>query len=425
MFFLRRFARRIVPKNSRTWLRKRFDDIQIWHWKFCWWQRRHFKSLDPPTKNGVLLIGYPRGEFGIGASLRLTALALEKSNVAFSIFDFNIISQASHRDTRLDKWITNLPEYKINIFCIGADQIPLLKKTLGENFFLNRYNILYGSWEFNHLPKKWVSHLEEMNEIWAMSNFVGQMFMSSTSHSVHVFQHPVTINIPESINRSQFKIQKNNFVFLFMFDFDSHVARKNPEAVIQAFEYAFPKSSQNSVSLVIKSINGDRHQKEYKTLEKLINKDSRIIHIQKVLPHEESAALINCCDCYVSLHRSEGFGLTIAEAMLLGKPVITTGYSGNMDFTKDETTLLVDYKLIPVEQGDYPYANNEIWAEPDVEQAGDYMKKLVSDRSFSYSFAKKGQELIRTDFSIKSIGEKYKNRIDEILLEKPLKQKES
>jgi len=422
MFFLRRFARRFIPKIIRAWLGKRFDDVLICYWKISWWQKRKFKSLDPPKKNGVLLIGYPRGEFGVGYSLRLTALSLKKAGVTFKVFDFNVVSQASHKDNRLDDWITYLPEFKINIFCIGVDQIQLLKKTLGKKFFQNRYNILYGSWEFNRLPKKWVIYLKEINEIWAMSNFVGQMFRNSTTNFVHVFQHPVVLDLAKSSNRSQFQIQNNNFVFLFMFDFDSHIARKNPEAVIQAFEYAFPKSSQNSVSLVIKSINSDRHIKEHKTLEKLIDGDSRIIHIQKVLPHSQNSALMQSCDCYVSLHRSEGFGLTIAEAMLAGKPVITTAYSGNMDFTTNENSLLVDYKLIPVQQGDYPYAKNEMWAEPNIEQAGDYMRKMVKNRNFYGQFAKKGQELIKTSFNIQTMGEKYKKRLELILNEKAMSQ---
>ena len=108
--------------------------------------------------------------------------------------------------------------------------------------------------------------------------------------------------------------------------------------------------------------------------------------------------------------------------MLIGKPVITTRYSGNLDFATDKTALLVDYKLVPVEKGDYPYANGEMWAEPDIEQAGDYMRKLVSDTNFACSFAKKGQELIRTSFSIESIGERYKNRLNLILQEKTIYQ---
>ena len=105
MFFLRRFARQIIPKVIRTWLGKGYDDVLIWYWKFRWLQRRKFKSLDPPKKNGVLLIGYPRGEVGIGSLLRFRALAVEEAGVPFKVFDFNPDSQASQKDHRLDKWL--------------------------------------------------------------------------------------------------------------------------------------------------------------------------------------------------------------------------------------------------------------------------------------------------------------------------------
>ena len=102
--------------------------------------------------------------------------------------------------------------------------------------------------------------------------------------------------------------------------------------------------------------------------------------------------------------------------MLTGKPVITTGYSGNLDFTTDQNSLLVDYQLVPVQMNyPYQYSKGEMWAEPDIEQAGDYMRKLVRDTNFACSFAKKGQELIRTSFSIESMGERYKNRLNLIL----------
>lgn len=402
-------------KKCRSWLGIKRDDILIWHWKFRWWKKRRFRPLELPKKKGVLLVGYPRGEFGIGSLLRLPALAFKEAEIPFGVFDFNPSSQASQNDNRLDEWLTHLPEYSVNIFCIGADQLPLLKKILGKQFFQGHYNILYGAWELSRLPEQLTGYLQGINEIWAMSSFMGQMFRRSTSLPVHDLQLPIVTYQSESICPSQLQIPKNNFVFLFMFDFDSHVARKNPEAVIEAFKLAFPGLSSIPVTLVIKSINGERHEKERNRLKNKIGCDSRILQIHEVLPHSINTALMKCCDCYVSLHRSEGFGLTMAEAMLLGKPVITTGYSGNMDFTTAETALLVDYKLVPVQPGDYPFSHGEMWAEPNVQQACEYMLNLVKDSTFAKSLAQKGQELIRTSFSTTTMGDRYKKRLRSFL----------
>ena len=415
MNFLLRFVRRLLPKKCRSWLGIKRDDILIWHWKFRWWKKRRFRPLELPKKKGVLLVGYPRGEFGIGSLLRLPALAFKEAEIPFGVFDFNPSSQASQNDNRLDEWLTHLPEYSVNIFCIGADQLPLLKKILGKQFFQGHYNILYGAWELSRLPEQLTGCLQGINEIWAMSSFMGQMFRRSTSLPVHDLQLPIVTYQSESICPSQLQIPKNNFVFLFMFDFDSHVARKNPEAVIEAFKLAFPGLSSIPVTLVIKSINGERHEKERNRLKNKIGCDSRILQIHEVLPHSINTALMKCCDCYVSLHRSEGFGLTMAEAMLLGKPVITTGYSGNMDFTTTATALLVDYELVPVQPGDYPFSHGEMWAEPNVQQACEYMLNLVKDSTFAKSLAQKGQELIRTSFSTTTMGDRYKKHLSSLL----------
>ena len=416
MNFLLRFVRRLLPKKCRVWLGKRRDDVLIWHWKFRWWQKRRFRSLELPTKKGVLLVGYPRGEFGIGSLLRLSALALKEAEIPFGVFDFNPSSQASQNDHRLDERLTHLPEYSVNIFCIGADQLPLLKKILGKQFFQGRYNILYGAWELSRLPKRWVVCLEGMNEIWAMSSFMGQMFRRSTSLPVYDLQLPVVLDQLETWSRTRFQIPENSFVFLFMFDFDSHVARKNPEAVIAAFKLAFPVSSSIPATLVIKSINSERHEKEWSCLKNKMDGDSRILQIHEVLPHSENTALMQCCDCYVSLHRSEGFGLTLAESMLMGKPVITTGYSGNMDFTNPETALLVDYKLVQVQPGDYPFSRGEMWAEPNIQQACEYMRELVEDSTFARPLAQKGVELIRNSFNTTAMGKRYKKRLSTLLM---------
>jgi hypothetical protein len=160
MNFLLRFVRRLLPKKCRSWLGKKRDDLLIWHWKFRWWKKRRFRPLELPKKKGVLLVGYPRGEFGIGSLLRLPALAFKEAEIPFGVFDFNPSSQASQNDNRLDEWLTHLPEYSVNIFCIGADQLPLLKKILGKQFFQGRYNILYGAWELSRLPEQLTVCLE-------------------------------------------------------------------------------------------------------------------------------------------------------------------------------------------------------------------------------------------------------------------------
>jgi glycosyltransferase involved in cell wall biosynthesis len=417
MNFLRRFARRFFPKSCRAFLGQIFDAVLIWHWKFRWWQKRGFRPIQSPKKKGVLLVGYLQGGFGIGSSLRLSALALKEAGVPFKVFDFNPRSHAIHNDDRLNSWLTQLPEYSINIFYIGVLQLPILKKTLGKQFFQNRHNILYGAWELERLPEKWMRYLEDIDEIWAMSSFVGQMFRRSTSLPVYDLQLPIVPDQLGSWSRTQFQIPENDFVFLFMFDFDSHLVRKNPEAVIEAFKLAFPQSSHIPVRLVIKSIHGERHEKESNRLKNKMKEDPRILQIHQELSHSENAALMQCCDCYISLHRSEGFGLTLAEMMLMGKPVITTGYSGNMDFTTPKTALLVDYQLVPVELSfPYEYSEGELWAEPNVQQASDYMRELVEDSTFARPLAQKGEELIRTSFSTTAMGERYKKRLSTLLM---------
>ena len=416
MKFLRRFARRFLPNSIRTYLLKLYDTVLIWQWKFRWWKKRGFRPIQSPTKNGVLLVGYLHGGLGIGSALRLSCLALKKAEVPFKVFDFNPRTHTTLIDDELKPYLTELPEYSINIFCIGLYQLPLLKKTFGKKFFQDRHNILYGAWELGKLPEHWVRYLENIDEIWGVSSFVGQMFRRSTSLPVYDFPYPIHSSQIGSWSRDQFQIPKNNFVFLFMFDFDSHVARKNPEGVIKAFKFAFPKANQTPVSLVIKSINTDRHLDKQKTIEEIIDGDTRIIQIHKVLSHNENKALIHCCDCYVSLHRSEGFGLTIAEAMLIGKPVIATRYSGNLDFTTDQNSLLVDYQLVPVQMNfPYQYSKGEMWAEPNIDQAGEYMQKILNDNKLANSLAEKGREMIRSSLSIKAIGERFKNRINTII----------
>ena len=124
--------------------------------------------------------------------------------------------------------------------------------------------------------------------------------------------------------------------------------------------------------------------------------------------------LVRCCDCFVSLHRSEGFGRGMAEAMYLGKPVIGTGYSGNLDFMNEENACLVRYKLKDVEEGQYPYGEGQVWAEPDMDHAMYLMQKLLADRDYGRKLGSVASRHMRQFFSYRAIGLRYQGRIESI-----------
>ena len=177
--FLKNVFKQILPHEIKTILRKILDEFRIQFWRISWNLQRRKAPLQPPTKAGVLLVGYPHGEFGLGTHLRTTAKALGNAQVPFKVFDFNMHLQSSQADRSLEHELTCFPEFNINIFCIGADQIPLLRRVLGEEFFENRYNILYTHWELSKLPEHWIPYLMIIDEIWASTHFIEQAFKKS------------------------------------------------------------------------------------------------------------------------------------------------------------------------------------------------------------------------------------------------------
>jgi len=142
----------------------------------------------------------------------------------------------------------------------------------------------------------------------------------------------------------------------------------------------------------------------------------RLIVIDKTMTDNEIKNLIRCCDCFISLHRSEGYGRGMAEAMYLGKPVIATGYSGNVDFMSRETAFIVRYELIPVPEGAYPHWRDQVWADPDIEQASDYMVKLIDQPEYGRNIGEHAARHVRIEFGYRPIGLRYRNRLDEILV---------
>ena len=364
--------------------------------------------------DGANLVGYARGEFGMGEHIRAAAKALQTVEAPFSIVSLSEAGVHGAGERSAENWISNQPNYATNIFHVNADILPTLYGRFGPSFFERRYNIGYWAWELAKCPDEFVTAISMMDEIWGISEFVTEAFRGLAG--IPVIRMPIAVELPKIIakfEKGHFGFDEDDFVFLFTFDAASYLDRKNPLAVIRAFTMAFPRKSER-VRLLLKTMNVPSGDPRWAVIANEAANDRRITILDQRLQRSDVLGMYLACDAFISLHRSEGFGRCIAEAMLLGKPVIATGYSGSNEFVKQETACVVDYRLIPVERGSYPFSKNQLWAEPDVEQAASFMQKIVVDHWFRRRIAQAGQAFVRDNFNARVVGTRYLDRLDRI-----------
>lgn len=358
------------------------------------------KLLIKGVSSGLNIFGYLDAESGVGEAGRVLVKAVQKTSIPYVLLN-NPNCPSRKQDKELRDKFTWVAPYPINLIVIYGDTFADALNFFGREKFINKYNIAYWAWELSRLPDNWITLLNKVNEVWTPSSFSAPAIKSAKK------EMPVTI-IPHAIEikkcpypRTHFKLPKNIFLFLFMFDFLSIFERKNPSAVVRAFKKAF--DSDEPVGLVIKSSNCEIDLNNFRTLE-AESRHPHIYLINNYLDREEINSLLNICDCYVSLHRSEGFGLTIAEAMALGKPVIATNYSGNVDFMTEENSFPVNCKLVKLKQDYGPYLKGNVWAEPDEGDAVKKMRLVYENREVA---ARKGMLAARdiaSKFSPEAIG---------------------
>jgi glycosyltransferase involved in cell wall biosynthesis len=226
---------------------------------------------------------------------------------------------------------------------------------------------------------------------------------------------PMAVELPKVKIYHQgayFGIPENKFAFLTILDGNSSLYRKNVLATIRAFKKAFRDNSQ--VVLVIKAMNIPYITKYWKLIESQILGDDRIIFIPKTLSKIDLLGLHKVCDCFVSLHRAEGFGRNIAEAMLMEKPVIVSEYSGNLDFTNEKTAFLVDGSLVDVGKNEYPYYEFQKWFDPDIDLAANALRQCYDDVTIRALKAKEGKKIIEKLYSYEAVGREYSRHLEKI-----------
>ena len=354
-------------------------------------------------------IGYLTGEFGVAENARLFIAAAQRAGVELALTSIDASNTARQSDSRYAQTITNKAPFPISVIFANADQTPLVQAALGP-IYRTAYAVGYWYWELGVFPEEWLGSFDGVDEVWTATEFVREAVQARTHKPVYKLRPPVDVRLDRTYRRAEFAVPENRFVFLFSFDFHSFIERKNPFAVIDAFKRAFPEPDNRAV-LFLKATNGDKKPDERRRLLEAIGADARIVLHDEFLSREAMFGLESVADCYVSLHRAEGFGLGLAESMALGKPVIGTAYSGNMEFMNASNSCLVGYRLIDIEKNQYPYGLGKQWADPDLAQAAFHMRRLVDDLAYANALGMAAAAHMRDAFGLERCGRAVANRL--------------
>ncbi|MDY0029082.1 MAG: glycosyltransferase family 4 protein [Pseudobdellovibrionaceae bacterium] len=331
--------------------------------------------------SAIEVIGFFESFSGIGESARLCATSLKEAGYKVKCTSVeSVFRKKSDAPWVFENAPADTP-IGTRIFHLNPPMMPPVILSMGIKDFRKTFNIGYWAWELSELPKEWVRGIRYMNAIMTPSDFTSQTIRKYTNKAVETVLHPVSID-KTTINpdmRAKLEIAQDSLLFSTIFSFGSAMERKNPEAVIKAFQTAF--TPQDNAVLVLKSNSGSPENKA--ALEKLFGEHKNIRLCDGFWPREDTQGLIAASDLYISLHRSEGFGLTIAEAMLMDVPVMVTNWSGNTDFCTKENAFLVGYNQVPVRSThpEFKGLGNLTWADADVNEAARILQDIKSDRA--------------------------------------------
>jgi glycosyltransferase involved in cell wall biosynthesis len=362
-------------------------------------------------KPGINIIGFPQGSLGIGEDARMVAGVFERQSVPVALINAPI-SGPPKLDSSMNHLLSDVLLYNTTIFCLPPTEMYRLAIEGGRHLIeAETYKI--GAWPFElpHWPTSYHRLYEFVDEIWAQSKFVESVYLRLPNTRVRKMPMAVTIPKVEGRDRSHFGLPKDKFIFYLMFDGNSWLSRKNPLAGVMAYQQAFKRNG--NAALVIKVMNVQPKNKEWAEILRISSEDPNIYILDELLDSQEKINFMACCDAYISLHRSEGFGRVIAEAMLLNQPVITTNFSGNLDFCHPNTSYLVDGKLIPLSPGDYKFNEGQYWFEPNIMMAAQQLIQVYENKIQRTSIASAGKAFILDNYSVEAVGRSYMGQLSE------------
>jgi len=363
-------------------------------------------------KLGINVVGFHRADLGVGQSARCMVAAADAAGLPVAVVPLKVHCRNPHGDDALADRLTDENPHPVNVVHIDAPQSRDIDHHHGKSFRANKYNIAYWAWELPEFPDAWLPCAGYFDEIWTPSNFVRDAVAAKLPHSVHTMPHAINFARPVGNFRKKFGLPEGKFLFLFIYDLNSYSERKNPRAVLDAWRLVFPDGGETGV--VIKVQNRMDNPGDWERLRDELGGLPNAVLLSETMKRSEIYELQSACDCFVSLHRSEGFGLSVAECMYLGKPVIATNWSATAEYVNAENGCPVDFSLVQLDRNIGPYGRGQTWAEPDVEHAAAWMKRLAGDPELCARLGAQARTTIETRFSPKAVGALYRRRLEAI-----------
>ena len=401
---------------------------------------------------GVNLIGHAFEVFGIGEDIRMAARALEAAGVPCCVINHAASNSAASIDRSLEPLLCNDPAsgpYAFNLVCMAAPIQARWLLQVGLDPLRERYTLTAWPWETQQWPTAWLPLLEVADELWPSSAFTAAALQYPAAEAgLPLLVMSMAAEIPDpdrfcgsearTTSRERHGLPAEAMLFGYGFDLNSTAIRKNPMGALEAFQLAFPLPHlpatfgreinnhplSNQVALMIKTFPPQGESAEWHWLQLRAAEDPRIHLVAANLERDELLALYGSCDVFLSLHRSEGFGRGMAEALQLGLDVIGTDYGGNTDFCTGPLAHPVRCQEVPIPRGSYPCADGHLWGEPDLDHAAELMQQvaarrlaLANDHEASATDPSRDPAVLaayRERFSFAAAGARYRARLEEL-----------
>ena len=357
---------------------------------------RHSQTVPASCATPLALIGAFELTIGVARAAQILRIGLESASFPIHPMDCSAVLRPMPGPPRPRP---AAPANGTMIFCVNPPKMTELLRHFGPRICRRKRLVGYWWWELDRVPRAWLPWAALMDEIWVSSRFIHDTFSRGLpGKTVRYVPLPVPEPVLAPLGRGDFGLAERPFTVLAAFDLSSHWARKNPDGAIAAFRRAFPRACE--AQLVLKVGGVDQNPALAERLRALTADMPNVRIIDRTLPAGDLAALIRCADVVLSLHRAEGFGLFIAEAMWLGAAVVATGWSGVMDMLDEHNAMLVRFDKVAVRPADYPSVPpGSEWAEPDIGHAAECLKRLAQDHGLRDGLRNQARRRAEEQFS--------------------------